>query len=273
MYRPVLLLIVMLVGIGYTTAQDDDMQKMFRKRMEQPGGGTMPVLVQSMARTFLGTPYLAQTLEGNPKEMLVCRFDGLDCTTLVENAVALAVAKQKNLDYGGFQQELTQLRYRNGVIDGYTSRLHYFVDWLHENQKRGLLTDITAKLGGVPFSKDIHFMSSHPNLYPSLEAEAQWEKVKEIEKEINSRTYTYIPKYSIRQVEPLLQDGDIIGITSTVDGLDCNHQGIITKMGNRAYLLHASTTAQKVVLSPQPLAEYVASIKKHSGIIVARMSE
>jgi hypothetical protein len=272
MLRPVLLLIVILTGIGYASAQED-LQKVFRKRMEQPLGGTMASLVQRMARSFLGTPYVAHTLEGNPKEVLVCRFDGLDCTTLVENALALAVAKQKGLDYSGFQQELTQLRYRDGVINGYTSRLHYFVDWLHENQERGLLTDVTAQLGGVPYSKEISFMSNHPDLYPALESEDQWEKVKEIEKDINTRKYYYIPQYSIRKVEPLLRDGDIVGITSSVEGLDCNHQGVITKIGNRAYLLHASTTAQKVVLSTQPLAEYVASIKKHTGIIVARLAE
>jgi hypothetical protein len=273
MLRTVLLVIVIGLGLSGAVAQDEQ-QRLFQKRMELPlGGGSLSGMVQRMARTFLGTPYVASTLEGNPKEELVCRLDAFDCTTLVENVVALAVAKQKNLDFTGYRQELTQLRYRNGEVDGYASRLHYFVDWLYENQKRERLTDITAKLGGVAFSKNIHFMSAHPDLYPALESEDQWEKIKEVESEINGRKYHYIPKYAISKIEPLLHDGDIVGITSSLDGLDCNHQGIITKIGNRAYLLHASTTANKVVLSTQPLAEYVASVKKHTGIMVARLVE
>lgn len=248
-------------------------QKSFTQKMELPGNGDLGTQVLRMAESFLGTPYVASTLEGNPTEKLVCKFDGLDCTTLVESSIALAVAKNENLNYEGYKTELTKIRYRDGEIDGYPSRLHYVLDWMYENQKRGLLEDITSKVGGIPYKKEINFMSTHANFYPALDNTEVWEKIKEQENIINSREYSYIPKAALQKTEPMLRDGDIVAFTSSVEGLDCNHMGIITKIGNRAYLLHASLAGKKVILSSLPLAEYVASVPKHTGMIVARLTE
>src|SRR5207249_1592749 len=46
-------------------------------------------------------------------------------------------------------------RYRDGVCTGeYLSRLHYLEDWLADNNRRGLVQDLTRTLGGssVPHS-------------------------------------------------------------------------------------------------------------------------
>jgi cell wall-associated NlpC family hydrolase len=249
------------------------LQRVFTQKMDLPGSSEIGTQVLRMSESFLGTPYVGGTLEGNPIEKLVCKFDGLDCTTLVENAVSLAIAKKENPSFEGYKAELTKLRYRNGEIDGYASRLHYVLDWMYENEKRGRLEDITGRIGGVPFRKEINFMTNHANLYPSLAESEVWEKVREQEKQINSREYKYIPKAGIHKAETLLRDGDIVAFTSSVDGLDCNHMGIITKVGSRAYLIHASSTGKKVVLTNVPLAEYVASVPKHTGMIVARLTE
>jgi hypothetical protein len=248
-------------------------QKAFTQKMELPASGDLGTQVLRMAESFLGIPYVASTLEGNPTEKLVCKFDGLDCTTLVESSIALAIAKNENLNYEGYKSELTKIRYRDGIIDGYPSRLHYVLDWMYENEKRGRLEDITSKVGGIPYKKEINFMSNHANFYPALDNTEVWEKIKEQENIINSREYSYIPKASLQKTEPMLRDGDIVAFTSSVEGLDCNHMGIITKIGNRAYLLHASLAGKKVILSSLPLAEYVASVPKHTGMIVARLTE
>ncbi|MCE7040053.1 N-acetylmuramoyl-L-alanine amidase-like domain-containing protein [Dyadobacter sp. CY312] len=256
-----------------TVFSQSPQQKVFTQKMDLPGSSEIGTQVLRMSESFLGTPYVAGTLEGNPVEKLVCKFDGLDCTTLVESAISLAVAKNENPTFEGYKTELTRLRYRNGEIDGYESRLHYVLDWMYENEKRGRLENITARVGGVPFRKEINFMTNHANLYPSLAESEVWEKVREQEKQINSREYTYIPKAGIHKTEPMLRDGDIVAFTSSVEGLDCNHMGIITKVGSRAYLIHASSTGKKVVLTNVPLAEYVASVPKHTGMIVARLTE
>jgi hypothetical protein len=147
------------------------------------------------------------------------------------------------------------------------------LDWLYENEKRGRMEDITAKLGGEPYRKEINFMSNHANLYPALAPTEVWEKIKEQETEINKREHSYIPKTEIQKAEPMMKNGDIVAFTSSIAGLDVNHMGVITKIGNRAYLLHASLADKKVILSKLPLAEYAASVPKHTGIIVARLAE
>ncbi len=247
-------------------------QKLFDQKMQLPEHGEPGLEMLRMSESFLGTPYIAHSLEINATEKLVCKLDGLDCTTLVENAVALIVAKEQDHSYDSYRNELKKLRYRNGVIEGYPSRLHYVLDWMYENEKRGRLQNITASIGGIPFEKEINFMSNHADLYPALTPTEVWKKIKKQEEIINNRKHTYIPKAEIMRVEALLKNGDIVAFTSTVEGLDCNHMGVISKMGSRAYLIHASLTDKKVILSKVPLAEYTASVAKHSGIIVARLN-
>lgn len=251
----------------------EDPKAVFDQKMKSVNSGTLPELALRMAESFKGTPYVAHTLEGNPTEQLVCRFDGLDCTTLVDAAVALALARQKELSYEQFLSELTRLRYAGGTIDGYASRQHYFLSWRNENQHRGLLKDVTEQLGGVPYEKSINFMSTHANLYKGIVSPDVLKQISENEKRINDQPYRFIPKAAVQAVESRLADGDIIGITSTVPGLDCNHQGIVKMRGGRAYLVHASTTAKRVITSPESLTDYLHSVKRHSGIIVLRLND
>lgn len=242
----------------------------FRNRMKNDFGQTMPEIIKQITHSFLKTPYVAHTLETTGEEQLVCKFDGLDCTTLVENVLALAQTYKAGGNYDHFKQELTHLRYRNGAIEGYPSRLHYFVDWMYENEKRGIFKDISQELGGVAMTKKIDFMTAHPNLYPSAKNEEAWNQLRSWEDSINSRNYYYIPVADIKAIETKLNDGDVIGIASNINGLDCNHMGIINKIGPQAYLLHASSVNKEVELSAVPLHRYVAQSKKNIGIFVVR---
>ncbi len=272
-YRSILLFILLYTFAKPSVAQNASTQKLFEQRMALPETGKIATQMLRMSESFLGLPYIASSLEGNPTETLVCKLDGLDCTTLVESALALAIAKENHQTYQEYRAELTKIRYRDGEIDGYPSRLHYVLDWMYENQQRGRLMNITESIGGIPYKKEINFMSNHASLYPALGSAEVWKKIKAQENEINSRKHFYVPKSNIGKTETLLKNGDIIAFTSSVEGLDCNHMGVITKIGNRAYLLHASFTEKKVVLSKVPLAEYAASVAKHTGIIVARLTD
>lgn len=263
---------VIFITVGFNHGLEDP-KVAFANKMDKVSSGTLPELTLIMAKTFLGTPYVAHTLEGNPTEKLVCRFDALDCTTLVDVAVALAIARKQNLSYDQFLGIMTELRYTNGKIDGYASRQHYFLSWLYDAQKKGLVTDITKNLGGIPYNKQINFMSSHAALYEGISSPEILEKIKANESTLNAKKFYFIPKTSVRNIEPRLRDGDIIGITSSIEGLDCNHQGIVSIHNNRAFLLHASTSAHKVILSEQPLTDYLNSVKRHSGIIILRINE
>ncbi|MFM8484753.1 MAG: N-acetylmuramoyl-L-alanine amidase-like domain-containing protein, partial [Bacteroidota bacterium] len=88
----------------------------------------------------------------------------------------------------------------------------------------------------------------------------------------NSHHWYYIPQHEIIKMEHLIQDGDIICLTSVKQDLDVAHQGFAVKKGNRVHLLHASSLAKKVIISGQPLAEYVLAQPGQSGIMVARLN-
>ena len=267
-----LLLLIGVLLLGFMPRSEDP-EQVFLEKMIKVSSGTVPELTLRMAETFLGVPYVAQTLEGNATEQLVCRFDALDCTTLVDVSVALALAKKEALTYGQFLKKMTQLRYAGGTIDGYPSRQHYFLSWRNQGRSSGLLEDVTKALGGILYPKEINFMSAHADLYKGIDSEEVLNKIKVNEQRVNAEQYFYIPKADVQKIEAKLQDGDIIGITSTIVGLDCNHQGIVKMQKGRAYLVHASTTAKKVIVSPEPLADYLNSVKRHSGIIVLRLKE
>lgn len=184
--------------------------------------------------------------------------------------MAITYARYHQKTYMQFQNQLVQMRYRNGVIDGYGSRLHYFLEWKFQGEAQGLFDDVTEELGGTKIQPLINFMTSHRSAYAGLSEEKDFQTTQEVEAKLSSKSWFYLPKKEVEGVEPKLQDGDIIGITSGIEGLDFNHEGFVVKRNGRAFLLHASSEAKKVILSTETLADYLQRVKKHSGIVVLR---
>jgi hypothetical protein len=222
---------------------------------------------------LLNTPYVAHTLEGNAEEELVINLQELDCMTFVENCLALSRAAQYPYpDYEYFVRQLKEIRYRDGIINGYTSRLHYTTDWITNNVSLGILEDITYALGGKRFQVHVGYMSSHPDLYPGLRENAQdTEVMRSIENTINQRTtYYYIPQNEIKDKQSLIKSGDIIGFTTNLSGLDISHLGIAYWNKGQLSFIHASTKYKKVIINPESLADYCGTIKSNTGIMVLR---
>ena len=69
---------------------------------------------------------------------------------------------------GDFARNLQRIRYRDGKIDGYTSRLHYISDWINNAVRQGLLEDVTAAYSPFKQKLSLSYMSTHPELYKSL---------------------------------------------------------------------------------------------------------
>jgi hypothetical protein len=232
-------------------------------------------LIVRAGQQWLGTPYVAHTLERTDGEKLVVNLHEQDCTTFLENTLATAVSmKLQNPSFETYTDLLQQIRYRNGQIDGYPSRLHYFSEWLYENEKKGFLQVITKQLGGKPYIKPLNFMSSHRTAYAALkEDDNNYQQISKIEEVLNTRQYEFIPKAEVKSIENQLQDGDIIAITTGIQGLDVVHVGFAKMHNNRIHLLHASLNEKKVVISSKPLAEYLLDNKSQSGIMVARVVE
>ncbi|MFW5822942.1 MAG: N-acetylmuramoyl-L-alanine amidase-like domain-containing protein, partial [Tangfeifania sp.] len=205
-------------------------------------------------------------------EQLVVNLREMDCTTFAENCLAIAKTIQSGTHtFEQFTQELKDIRYRNGNIDGYPSRLHYFSDWIFDNQQKRLIKDVSKEITATPYDKDIDFMSTHPGSYKQLkDSTSLVEKIAEQEKDINSRQYFYIPETIITEVENQLMDGDIVGITTSVEGLDISHVGILVRKAGRIHLMHASSLAEEVVISEETLEGYLLNSKPATGIMVAR---
>jgi N-acetylmuramoyl-L-alanine amidase-like len=233
-------------------------------------------LIAAVGMTFMGTPYVAGTLDENPNsEEVVIKITGLDCVTFVENDLIFSrLIKEGKTDFEDYKAELEKIRYRDGKNTGYTSRLHYFTDWIYDNEQKGIVKDITKDIGGIPYQKTINFMTTHRNSYKQLtNDEDNFNKMSEIENAINSREIYFIPKDDIANVYDKLQTGDIIGITSTLDGLDIAHTGYVYKQDGKTYLMNASLKDKQVEISSMELQDYLMGNSKQGGIVVARVLE
>ncbi|GMU85960.1 MAG: xylanase [Ignavibacteriales bacterium] len=232
-------------------------------------------VITEIGKSFLGVNYEAFTLEKPGDESLVVNLRGLDCTTFLENSFVFArLIKQGKTEFNDYLAELQYIRYREGKINGYPSRLHYFTDWIYENQKKGIVKDITKEIGGVAYTKKVSFMTENKNLYKQINGNAEYLKaIENTEREINSRKYFYIPKKDVAAAEAKIKNGDLIAITSSVNGLDINHVGIAVEVGGRIHFMHAPLVGSKVQITEVPLDKYLAGIKKHTGVMVLRPTE
>lgn len=229
-------------------------------------------LMVKVGKFFLETPYVASTLEGANSEKLVVNLRQLDCTTFAENCLALARTIQStHASFEKFKEELLSIRYRDGYINQYPSRLHYFSDWIYNNSQKDIVVSLSEQIENTPFNKKIDFMTQHASSYPALKSYPEFIKIiASQESEISNRKTFYIPKDQVNKIEDQLQDGDIIGLTTTITGLDISHVVIAIRIDGKIHIMHASQKHQKVVVSNETLEQYLNSSKSITGIIVAR---
>jgi hypothetical protein len=249
-------------------------EEIYNKKISNAQGSALDDFTLNIAKSFLNRPYKAHTLDVNSSEKLVVNLRDFDCSTFVESCIAMGLTYRKNeISFDKFKYYLKRLRYYNkGSIKGYESRIHYFSDWLYTHSQDGLLEDVTPKMGGIPWKKNINFMSSHWSKYPFATNTALQEKIQKVEEKINGQDFTYIPKNQIKNIENQFLNGDIIGITSNIDGLDIAHEGFAIRLHDkRVYLLHASSDFKRVMVTDKPLVEYLAKNKTQTGIMVARL--
>ncbi len=232
-------------------------------------GATKVARTLAVAKSFMGAPYVHGCLDCYKDERLTVNLREMDCWTFVENS--LAIAESHDGDYEEYAFTLQKLRYWGGQVDGYGSRIHYFTGWLLQAEKYGLIQDVTAALGGIPYKKRVGYISARPAKYPKISEKKVLHDLQNAEKRINAHPWFYIPKNQIAKMEHLIEEGDIICLTSVKADLDIAHQGFAVKMNGRIHLMHASSLAGRVILARQPLAQYVAAQRGQSGIMVARL--
>jgi len=244
----------------------------FRQRF---GGSNLPTgdLACAIGNCFLGAPYKLDTLEAGGKEKLIVNFAQFDCFTFVETVLALTGCAQTcKVSKSEFRRVLQLIRYRQGIIDGYSSRLHYFTDWLRDNQQKKILYDISRKLGAVNQQKKINYMTTHRKDFKALQNENEFNKMQRTENNISRRKFFIIPKNRVNRHKGKIKTGDILAFTADKEGLDVAHTGFALWQGRKLHLLHASSKEGAVIVSKKTLVAYLQSSKNFTGIIIARLT-
>ncbi len=264
-------------AVAQISPKDKAILRTFWKYAEKHNLAELPVneRIPYVARFFIGTPYKGNTLNVTKGELPVINLRELDCVTFIENVLALSFLPGYGAAYeSAFVRNIVKIRYRNGEIEDYASRLHYSSDWLYEMQRQRLLTDLTLFAGGVDYRPQVCFMTRHYDRYPALKDSPELrEKMKGIEAEINKRTYYYVPKAEVDKAYGKIKDGDIILFTTNIEGLDTSHIGFALKQNGNTYLLHASSSGKQVMISKNPLKEYMEGVNIQSGIMLARAAK
>jgi len=233
----------------------------------------------AVGQALLGTHYRSYTLEiDNRIESPSANFNGLDCWTFFE--VSLAFARmlnepEENWSPENFLHYIEMDRYRGGVCTGeYLTRLHYLEDWLYDNNKRGLVEDLTRKLGGVSVPHAAHEMTVGWRHYRYLASNRSLlGPLGRMEADVSSRPLYQISKSRVAKIESKLQSGDIIGIVSHDGRLySTSHVGLALRTSDGVlHFMHASAPHNygKVVVDSR-LSAYLNTFRRDSGILVAR---
>ena len=244
------------------------------------------------AKALLRTPYVAGTLESEAlpvnasdslpgKERLRISLTQTDCILFVETCLDIAkvasrqgfgIAREAFSYFPQLAAEILKSRYRGGVCQHYSDRIHYTTEWIRRQPES--LKDLTLELGGQVYRHQIYFMSRKRSKYRQLagndpESFYNFQKIKEVEKNLNREPLSYIPSAKVASVQGRIQSGDIICFVSSTPGLDIDHVALAYTEGRPGFI-HASSAEGKVVIDKKTIAEYVAGRKSLAGIKVIR---
>ena len=236
---------------------------------------SVPELMVIAAKQMLGTEYVAGSLELVPEQLKVSLVE-TDCILFVETCMAMAMNAKKGYDSpDSLCAYIQRTRYRNGIVDGYASRIHYTSEWIRQGEGRGIFEEITDVLSADNLSgQRFSYMSKHSSAYKQLkENPAEVARISKMEDYLNSFSdYYVIPKADVKKMEHLLKDGDILGFNSSVEGLDIAHVAIVYhKEDGTVGFIHASQADGKVVIDVKSIHDYVNGRKNNDGIRIVRV--
>jgi len=250
-------------------------------RRESRDGDAFGRRVIRVGELAAGTPYEAATLEaylhagGSPTaaEPLTLSLTRFDCVTLVESCLAVARVAGGGDDptWERFGAATERMRYRGGQRRGYTSRLHYFSEWISDGARRGLVRDLGPELGGAEDARPLRFMTEHRGSYPALADDGVFEEIGAIERRLDAHPRRVVPAKRIPEVTARIETGDVLAFATEIPGLDVTHSALAYRDGGGVLrVLHAPLSGGVVEITTATLPEYVAKIRRATGILVAR---
>jgi len=214
-------------------------------------------------------PYQAAPLDSLDSEMIHINPEGFDCVTFVEHVLALSLAEMSNKS-DKLDSFVKVLRYRDGNMGSYLSRMHYFTEWIIQAEKNEIGRNISFSLGGRLLKKEINYMTSHLSQYPKVKNDSDIGILKNIESKLSEQEIGYIPKDQVSSIESFLQSGDILAFTTRIEGLDVIHTGFAFLENGKTKFIHASSASKKVVISHQTVHKWMQEQNTCNGLIVFR---
>jgi hypothetical protein len=274
-------------ALGFTALADEDRARLTAwsktLRAERLTGATVPLgrAVVRVGEQAAGTPYVASTLEeylkagGTPTSTapLTLSLTRFDCVTLVESCLAVArVARATEPpSWERVGREVERMRYRGGTRGDYATRLHYFSEWISDGERRGLVHDLGAELGGVADARPLRFMTEHRASYPALADDGVYRAIGEMERRLDAHVRHVVPTAQIAGVAERIQTGDVLAFATAIPGLDVSHSAMAYRDHDGVLrVLHAPLSGGVVEVTTRTLPEYVGAIKRATGILVAR---
>lgn len=227
-------------------------------------------------KKFAGVPYVGGTLDKTAAEHLIVNTRQLDCTTYVEMITALTMCAQNHeTSFTAYCNHLKHVRYIGGEVS-YVKRQHYFTVWMDDNEKEGIVKNISPNPPFTAVQKvNVNWMSTHISSYKMLTAHPEWRTgIRQLEQSVSGKSYRYIPKGKIANTQLFrntIKDGDIIAIITNKKGLDTTHIGIASWHKDGLHLLNASSIHKKVIDEPMTLYQYMQKHPVQIGIRVCRV--
>ncbi|HET9377852.1 MAG TPA: N-acetylmuramoyl-L-alanine amidase-like domain-containing protein [Chthoniobacterales bacterium] len=282
------LIALLLFSAGLTSAGSLPLSAVFRGQSrfyalvaeaERQNWRALPLgeRIVAVGKSLLGVRYVNYTLEiDDHVEAPSVNMEGLDCWTFFE--VSVGFARMLEMKSGNYTPNdllaMIELdRYRGGRCDGsYTSRLHFLEDWIYDNERRGLVKNLTVSLRGVPMrGRYLNEMSHHWRESRYLRHNvALVPQIAAIEQRIASRTIYHIPREQVSQIESKIRNGDVICITGRGPEGFTEHVGLAYRDGvGVVHFMHASKDERRVVIDV-PIHQYVYRYHKFAGIMVVR---
>ena len=245
-------------------------------RREEPIGRA----VARVGELAAGTPYEAGTLDAylrtggsrSPgREPLALSLTHFDCVTLVESCLAVPRAAAAERRWERFGHEVERMRYRGGVRRGYASRLHYFSEWISDGARRGLVRDLGVELGAAEDARPLRFMTAQRARYPALRDREVFREVGAMERRLDGHPRRVVPTKRIPEVVGRIETGDVLAFATEIAGLDVTHAALAYRdSAGVLRVLHAPLSGGVVEVTRTTLPEYVAAIRRATGILVAR---
>jgi len=253
--RPLLLLLLVLPPLAAAAEGVVDASFRFRHADARKRSEAVHALARLPAgwertrvasEAFLGTPYVLSPLgEGagvDPDPRV--RFDGVDCLTFVETALALGNAG----DADDALAVLDDIRYRDGSAPAFENRLHLMIaQWIPDQIRKGYLEEATARFGETTEVRVAYDEATWKTRRGALRA-LPWQP--ELE---GAFTLPTLPLARAIAVAGELPEGLVINVVRKArpDRLNrVTHTGLVIVRDGRRYVRHASTGRGEVIDEP-----------------------